>query len=181
MYIFLMKWNRGEQLDEAVSMSLMAMIYFVFLSINSMTYWALTTFQTFLAIIFRMSTIFELEEYEFKRELDVPRDQVSVEFNKATVSWGFSVKQENAESSADKKKKEVKDKDVKAGVGGKLELDYTLRPIIEDVNLSMKRGDFLTVVGKVGSGKSTLLMSVMEETTISAGSSAVKGSVAYVE
>ena len=41
--IFIPKWAKGEKLDEGVTMSMMAMVYFIFLSVNSMTYYAMTT------------------------------------------------------------------------------------------------------------------------------------------
>ena len=41
--IFIPKWYRGEQLDEGVSMALMAMIFFIFAAVNGMTYYAMTT------------------------------------------------------------------------------------------------------------------------------------------
>ena len=44
MIIFINQWKEGEKLDQGVSMSIMAMIYFIFISVNSMTYWAMTTF-----------------------------------------------------------------------------------------------------------------------------------------
>ena len=65
LYIFISKWARGEELDESISMSLMAMIYFVFLAVNSLTYFGMTTFQTFSAILFRIGSIFEMEEFDF--------------------------------------------------------------------------------------------------------------------
>jgi len=92
LYIFLSKWSRGELLDESISMSLMAMIYFIFLSVNSLTYFGMTTLQTFLAIIFRISSIFEMDEFQFTRELEVKEEDVCVEFNNADISWGFKVK-----------------------------------------------------------------------------------------
>ena len=64
-------------------MSIMAMIYFIFISVNSMTYWAMTTFQTFLAIISRMGSVFEMEEYVFDRKTDIPSDEVVVKFEDA--------------------------------------------------------------------------------------------------
>ena len=62
--IFIPKWAKGEKLDEGVTMSMMAMVYFIFVSVNSMTYYAMTTLQTFLGVIYRLSTVFELEEFD---------------------------------------------------------------------------------------------------------------------
>jgi hypothetical protein len=55
-------------------MSIMAMVYFLFIVVNSMTYWSMTTIQTFLGIINRISSIFQLEEYKSKRNDNVPKD-----------------------------------------------------------------------------------------------------------
>ena len=74
-------------------MSVMAMIYFVFVSVNALTYYAMTTIQTFLAIILRLSSIFEMEEFDFKREISVSGDQVLVKFVNADLSWGYKVKE----------------------------------------------------------------------------------------
>ena len=52
----------------------------------------MTTLQTFLAIIFRISSIFEMDEFQFTRELEVKEEDVCVEFNNADISWGFKVK-----------------------------------------------------------------------------------------
>ena len=41
--IIVPQWSQGRLLDESVCMSLMAMIFFVFLSVNAMTYYAMTT------------------------------------------------------------------------------------------------------------------------------------------
>lgn len=45
--------------------------------------------------------------------------------------------------------------------------------ILRDVNLSVQRGDFLYVIGKVGSGKSTLLKSMYCEIPIHSGNARV--------
>jgi len=43
--IFLVQWGRGEKLDPAISMSLMAIIFYIFLSVNATTYFGMTVFQ----------------------------------------------------------------------------------------------------------------------------------------
>ena len=39
--IFVPKWSRGEQLEEGNSISVMAMVYYIFVSLNMLTYRAL--------------------------------------------------------------------------------------------------------------------------------------------
>ena len=41
--IFLPKWYMGELLDLGDSFALLAMIYYLFFNINSMTYYSMTT------------------------------------------------------------------------------------------------------------------------------------------
>jgi cell division transport system ATP-binding protein len=45
--------------------------------------------------------------------------------------------------------------------------------ILRDVNLTVKGGDFIYIIGKVGSGKSTLLKSIYAEIPIEAGNAQV--------
>lgn len=66
-----------------------------------MTYMAMVSAQTFMAIIYRVSTIFEMEEYKFTRDDNVKKEDVKVAFSAASLTWGFKVKQDSA---ADKKK-----------------------------------------------------------------------------
>lgn len=193
--IFIPKWMRGEELEEGLSMSLMAMIFFIFAAVNSMTYYAMTTIQSFLAILFRLSSVFEMDEYEFKRNTTVEKDDVRVKFEGADFSWGYRVQET---FSADEKKKSDAKSPVKPKEGEKkedskgksysaalnkvkLKLDVVQKPILTDLNIDMKSGDLLVIVGEVGCGKTSLLYSIMEETILVKGTSAVNGSIAYVE
>jgi hypothetical protein len=72
--IFVPKWARGERLDEGVSISMMAMVFYIFISINMMTYVAMNAVQTFLAIVERMSSVYAMEEYTDLRNIDVAPD-----------------------------------------------------------------------------------------------------------
>jgi hypothetical protein len=81
------------------SVSLLAMVFYIFLSINQMTYMALVSLQTFMAVIYRISTIFELGEYQFIREESVKKEDVKVEFEQASLTWGFKVKTESADKT----------------------------------------------------------------------------------
>ncbi|KAL9643558.1 hypothetical protein ABK040_010171 [Willaertia magna] len=48
--------------------------------------------------------------------------------------------------------------------------EENVKPIIEDINLNVKKGEFIAIIGKVGQGKSTLLKSILGETNILKGS-----------
>jgi hypothetical protein len=62
--VLIPQWMRGELLKEGVSMAMMAMVYYIFISVNMMTYVAMSALATFLATIERMSTVYSLEEYK---------------------------------------------------------------------------------------------------------------------
>ncbi|XP_054158561.1 ATP-binding cassette sub-family C member 4-like, partial [Oppia nitens] len=53
------------------------------------------------------------------------------------------------------------------------------KPTLNEINVCLKPGQLLTVIGPVGSGKSSLLMSVLNEMTLDSGSMQVSGRVSY--
>ncbi|KAG1678222.1 Multidrug resistance-associated protein 1 [Nymphon striatum] len=53
-------------------------------------------------------------------------------------------------------------------------------PVLKDINLRVKPGSLVAVVGQVGSGKSSLIGSILGELTKQNGHVNVKGSIAYV-
>ena len=63
----------------------------------------------------------------------------------------------------------------------KLDIEQTEDTVLSGINLDLKAGSFLVVVGKIGSGKTSLLYSILEETVHKAGSMDVCGRIAYVE
>jgi hypothetical protein len=68
IYIFIPKWARGEYLDNSNSFSTLAMIFYIFLTVNNLAYFAMTNIQTFFAVLDRMSIVFRMEEYKKERE-----------------------------------------------------------------------------------------------------------------
>ena len=64
MAIFVPEWYQGRLLKLETSVSMLSMIYFVFFSVNVLTYFALTNVQNFLAILERLSTVFAMEEHQ---------------------------------------------------------------------------------------------------------------------
>lgn len=53
-------------------------------------------------------------------------------------------------------------------------------PTLVNINLSVKKGELVAVVGRVGSGKSSLLSAILGEMTRLSGKVKIRGSVAYV-
>ncbi|KAK4056218.1 hypothetical protein OIO90_002659 [Microbotryomycetes sp. JL221] len=52
-------------------------------------------------------------------------------------------------------------------------------PTLQDINLSIKKGDLMAVVGRVGSGKSSLLSAILGEMTKTDGKVTLRGTVAF--
>ena len=52
--------------------------------------------------------------------------------------------------------------------------------VLQDISFSLKRGEILSIIGKVGSGKSTLLLSLLNEIEFSEGTVEMSGSCAFV-
>ena len=52
-------------------------------------------------------------------------------------------------------------------------------PILKNINITIKKGELLGVVGLVGSGKSSLILSMLRETNALRGSVEINGAVAY--
>lgn len=58
--------------------------------------------------------------------------------------------------------------------------EHSAEPILQDINLTLKKGELVAVVGVVGSAKSSLLSAILGEMTRSSGKVKVRGSVAYI-
>jgi ABC-type multidrug transport system fused ATPase/permease subunit len=54
------------------------------------------------------------------------------------------------------------------------------KPALEKVNLKVKKGEIVMIIGSVGSGKSTIASAVIGETPFTEGDIEVNGSIAYV-
>jgi len=106
-----------------------------------------------LAIVERASSIFEKGSFRNDRSDNVATEDVKVLMEDAAITWGFKIKQMTAEE---------KEEHLKSGNGaGNVEIEEVKTPQIANLNVNMKSGDFLCVVGKVGCGKTTFLQTVM--------------------
>jgi len=63
MIILVSEWKKGIILDNGKSVAMLSMIYLVFFSVNILFYFGLTNLQNFLAIVRRLSSVFEMQEF----------------------------------------------------------------------------------------------------------------------
>jgi ABC-type multidrug transport system fused ATPase/permease subunit len=92
--IFVTKWMREEVISQAECFSLLAMIYFLFFSITSMTLYAMNTLQQVMVLMQRLSEIFCMEEFKMERIENVQKSEVCIKMKDAAFSWGFRVQQD---------------------------------------------------------------------------------------
>lgn len=164
LIILVIEYSRGNELKTETIVPMLAMIYLLFFSINIITYFGLSSLQQFLAIVERLAGVFKMEENLVTRQTDVKPEDVCVEVENASYSWGFRVKDDQGGAQR-----------------GKVLIESEDKTIISDVNFSLKHNDLMVVVGMVGSGKTTLLHSLMEETRRITGTQTIKGTMSYVE
>lgn len=62
-------WKTGRKLEEAITMSLLAMVFYLFTTINFMFYMGMTTLQGYMAVLDRVSQIFQMAEYHSDRQI----------------------------------------------------------------------------------------------------------------
>ena len=93
-------YQAEQKLDEAISMSLMAMLFYMFIGVNMLFYHGLTTLIAFLAVIKRISSIFNLDEYHSDRTIPADKTQTSISLSECSFTWGFRVAEKKEEEKA---------------------------------------------------------------------------------
>ena len=58
-------------------------------------------------------------------------------------------------------------------------IGYSDKTILHNVNLQIRAGEFIAIIGEVGSGKSTIINAIMQEATIFSGHTRHNGTLAY--
>ena len=89
--ILMMDWRQGIELKNEVYVSILAVVLFLFMSVNMMTYFAVTNLQNFLAILERLSEVFEMEEFELIRITSTDEKDVCIKLKDASFAWGYRV------------------------------------------------------------------------------------------
>lgn len=164
LIITITEWAKGQELKMEAVVPVLATVFLLFNSTNFFMYFGVVTIVQFLAILDRLASIFEMEEYRSNRDVTAEEDQIGIEAVDADFSWGFKVQDNQADAKRGKKLTQADEK-----------------VIVSGVNFKMSSKDLMVVVGMVGAGKSTLLHSIMGESLLVKGSLSVKGTIAYVE
>ena len=89
------------------SFTLLALIYYLFFNVNSLTYYSMSTLNQACAVIYRLSEIFRMEEHEKTRSDYLVDDEPAIDIKDAEYAWGFC-KTSNGENSSSRAKKILK-------------------------------------------------------------------------
>lgn len=71
LLVLLPEWFQGKKLKTSDILSILSLIYFIFFQINIMTFFGISSFKTFLAVLERIASVFKMEEYKCNRITDV--------------------------------------------------------------------------------------------------------------
>ena len=92
--VFLPRWAQGKLINQASAFSLLAMIYYLFMAVTSLTLYAMTTVMQLQVLMHRLGEVFRMEEFKKERIENVPYDEVCVQMQNSAFSWGFRVKED---------------------------------------------------------------------------------------
>lgn len=170
------KWYNNEILEIGEMFTLLALNYYLFFSVNSLTYYSINTISQLYAVTYRLSKILKMQEHTVKRQNLILRQDLnddksitkpSICIKKAEYAWGYRV------SELEEKKNSIRKI--------RLDVENLKTSVLHNINLTMMPDELVTVVGKIGSGKTSLLHSIMDETILKKGEHEVNGRIAYVE
>ncbi len=73
------------------SFTVLAMIYYLFFNVNSMTYYSLTTMNQAAAVVYRLSEVFRMEEFKKTRNEQIMVSEAAIDIQDGEYAWGFRV------------------------------------------------------------------------------------------
>ena len=86
LIILCIEWGQGKELFNDKIVPMLAMIYLVFFSTNMITYFGLSSLQTFLGILDRLASVFSMEENKVTRDTKCSPEDVSITVKDGTFS-----------------------------------------------------------------------------------------------
>ena len=72
------------------SLTIMAIIFYLFYYVNNLTYYSMMTTVQFLGILQRISIIMGLDEHKTTRQNKIEHNYVCVKLEKADYTWGMN-------------------------------------------------------------------------------------------
>jgi hypothetical protein len=79
-----------------MAFSLLAMIFYLFFSVTSLSLYALSTSAQLLVLFDRLGDVFKMEEYKKVRKEDCAPTECGVTAKDAAFSWGYRVKDDQS-------------------------------------------------------------------------------------
>ncbi|TVU00075.1 hypothetical protein EJB05_54519, partial [Eragrostis curvula] len=114
----------------------------------------------------------ELDDSSVDRVNDISIDEAVVQVRDGVFAWDMRGKSNKKSQEAEDDNESEEEEDVEG--------TPVLETVLKGINVEVRRGDLVAVVGTVGSGKSSLLSCIMGEMEKISGTVRVCGSTAYV-
>jgi hypothetical protein len=89
------EWAQGKFLKIDYIMSMVAMVFLVFMNINMMAFFGIQGFTTYLAILERIGDVMKLEEFKMTRKTD---GDPFIKCEDCSFNWGFKVSEDQKDA-----------------------------------------------------------------------------------
>ena len=97
---------------------------------------------------------------------------IAIRIINGNFTWGKDVSNDSSPKKKDHNKSVLSEKDMNLNKSQKIEEEIDikdndiLRTQIKNINISIKKGEFVGIIGEVGSGKSSLLQAILNNMTV---------------
>ena len=158
---FTVQVSIGKTLQPGEIFLLMLVYFNTHLNLVYLSTTGINTIFVFTGIMRRAGEILKLKD--FSKDDASKSEKCSLILSEATFSWHEGAKPESEDNST-----------------AELKRSKTIRkPCLQELNLKIRPGELVLVVGTVGSGKSSLLMSILGELNLHSGDISRKGTISY--
>ena len=93
--IFLPKWFMSEELVLSDSFTLLAMVYYLFFCVNSLTHQSISTMCSASQVMSHVSELLQMEEHEKTHGEQIVDGEPVIDIKSGEYSWGFQRKKNN--------------------------------------------------------------------------------------
>ena len=114
--------------------------------------WVITTTLELMVSMRRLEKYFDSPEINVENFIQrEQRSENAIEIKKSNFTWGLHAKKEEDDKEEKKKKDEEEEK--------KISLESAI--VLKDFELTVKKGEFVCIIGDVGSGKSSIISTII--------------------